>query len=178
MSGLDLIMDYAAEKYPDYKIIPIDHKDIVFEERIRMNCFYCGKYNSCWKCPPNLPKDLDFKKMFGEFDNIALVYRNFPITSETFSTVRRDSSVALHNTLLDLEGFLWQNNNSTALSFIGGSCKLCKNGCGKDRCNNPYKARTPIEATGVNIVSTIAKYGVEVNFPPEDHITRIGMILW
>ncbi len=25
---------------------------LVFEECVKMNCFYCGKYNISWKCPP------------------------------------------------------------------------------------------------------------------------------
>jgi len=48
---------------------------------------------------------------------------------------------------LKMEKLLWEKNNSTAISFIGGSCKLCKNGCGSDKCNNPYMARSPLEAT-------------------------------
>lgn len=35
--------------------------DCVFEENVKMNCFYCGKYANNWKCPPNLP-NVDYKK--------------------------------------------------------------------------------------------------------------------
>ena len=42
-----------------------------------------------------------------------------------------------------------------AISFIGGSCKLCKNGCAKDKCNNPGMARIPLEATGVNVIKSL-----------------------
>ena len=84
----------------------------------------------------------------------------------------------LHHTILDLEKYLWDNNNSTAISFIGGSCKLCKNGCGSEHCNNPYKARSPLEATGLNVVKTAEKCGIDINFPPDGAIIRIGMILY
>ncbi len=172
------LLEHVAEKYPEYIVVPIKFEDLVFEERVKMNCFYCGKYNVCWKCPPKIPSSIDFQKLYAEYDNLALVYCKYYFTEDTYNTVRNDSSVELHTTLLKLESFLWENNNSTAISFIGGSCKLCKNGCGKERCNNPYKARSSIEATGVNVVKTAAKYGIEINFPPKEFIMRMGMILW
>ena len=64
------------------------------------------------------------------------------------------------------------------LSYIGGSCRLCKSGCGKDRCNNPYLARIPLEATGVNVVESARKYGISIEFPVKEFLIRIGLILW
>ena len=171
------LLDDLQTKYPDINGVWIDQHDIVFEERIKMNCYYCGKYNVCWKCPPKLP-DLDYRKMFAEFDNAALIYLRLVFTEETFHDVRVDSSVLLHKALLDMEKFLWDHGNPTAISFIGGSCKLCKNGCGKERCNDPYRARSPIEATGVNVLKIIEKYGIDISFPPKEYLTRIGLLLW
>lgn len=172
----DMLYD-LKDKYPDIKGVWIDKCDFVFEERIKMNCYYCGKYNVCWKCPPKLP-DIDYPKMFTEFDNAALIYIKLPFSEETFADVRVESSVSLHKALLDMEKYLWNHNNSTALSFIGGSCKLCKNGCGKERCNDPYRSRSPVEATGLNVLKIAEKYGIEILFPPKDVLTRIGLLLW
>jgi predicted metal-binding protein len=55
---------------------------------------------------------------------------------------------------------------------------LCKNGCGADKCNNPYLSRAPVEATGLNVLKTAAKYGIDIIFPPKETMFRIGMILW
>lgn len=88
------------------------------------------------------------------------------------------SSVTLHKLLLELEKWLYNHNSSNAISFIGGSCKLCKGGCGKDRCNNPYMSRSPIEATGINIVKSMKQYGVAVDFPTNQMLKRIGLLLW
>lgn len=177
MDGQEILTSYAAEQFPEYIIVPIKCEDIVFEERVKMNCFYCGKYNVSWKCPPRIPS-LDYKKMFSEFNHIALVYCKYYFNEENYSLVRNESSIELHKTLLKFEKFLWDNDNSTSLSFIGGSCKLCKNGCGKEHCNNPYKARSPMEATGMNVVATAEKYDIKISFPPKDYIIRMGMILW
>lgn len=176
MGKTDLI-SYVSQNFPQYKAVQISHTDLVFEERVRMNCFYCGKWNANWRCPPRIP-DIDFKKLFAEYENLALVYCRYPFTEETYNTVRSESTVMLHSTLLELEKYLWECNHPTAISFIGGSCKLCKNGCGKERCNNPYKARSPLEATGMNVVKTAAKAGIEIEFPPNGSIIRLGMIVW
>lgn len=177
MNITDKLISHISEQYPEYKAVPVQHSDLVFEERVRMNCFYCGKWNMSWKCPPKIP-EIDFIKMFSEYENLAFVYCRYPFTKENYNTVRTESSVMLHHTLLKLEKFLWDCNNATAISFIGGSCKLCKNGCGSERCNNPYNARSPLEATGLNVIKTAKKCGIEINFPPDGAIIRIGMILY
>ena len=65
----------------------IDVADLVFEERVKMNCYYCGRYNSNWKCPPKLP-DIDYPKMFQEFDYCAVVYVKVPFDKDTYADLR------------------------------------------------------------------------------------------
>lgn len=176
----DLLNELSKQISDDkqkYYMVPIESSNLVFEERVKFNCFYCGKYNNCWKCPPKIP-DINFRKMFSEYNNSAFVYGRFGFDDTNYQTVRNESSVLLHKALLKLEKLLWNENNSTAISFIGGSCKLCKNGCGKEKCNNPYLARSPIEATGINVILSAKKYGIDIDFPPKDFIIRIGLILW
>lgn len=171
-----MLLDVIQKGY-DIKGLEIDSSSLIFEERIRMNCFYCGKYNVSWKCPPKLP-DIDYKKMLSEFENSAMIYVQILLQNKDYDTIREFSSVHLHRALLECEKWLYQHNNSTALSFIGGSCKLCKNGCAKDKCANPYQARTPVEALGINIIKSAAQYGIDITFPPEKYMTRIGLLLW
>lgn len=172
----DLLLK-TKDKFPEILYKKICISDIVFEQRVVMNCFYCEKYNKNWKCPPKIP-DINYKDMFNEYDNAMLLYVKIPFVKNTYDEVRTSSSILLHKALLFLEKQLWGSNNSMAISFIGGSCKLCKNGCGKDACNNPHMARTPLEGTGVNVLKTVSKYGIDINFPPKDEMVRIGMILW
>ena len=49
------------ETYPLIQGQVINPKKIVFEERVKMNCFYCGRYGNNWRCPPHIP-DVDYKK--------------------------------------------------------------------------------------------------------------------
>ena len=159
------------------KAIVIEKETLDFEERVKMNCFYCGKYNSNWKCPPKIPM-IDYRKMLNEFENAAFIYTESRMDTADFNTIRNNSSVYLHRAMLECEKWLYEHNHSMALSFIGGSCKLCKNGCAPGQCANPYQARTPIEALGINVVKSAGKYGIEIKFPPEEKLIRIGLLLW
>lgn len=173
----ELLIEYIHNTYPKLEIVQIKPSELVFEENVKMNCFYCGRYNSNWRCPPKLP-DVDFEKMMTEYEIGMFVIVKLKFDDSNYADVRSESSTTLHKILLDLEKKLWNINSSTAISFIGGSCKLCKNGCGKERCNKPYMSRSPIEATGVNVVKSAAKYGIDITFPPKEYIMRVGLLLW
>ncbi|MBR2215360.1 MAG: DUF2284 domain-containing protein [Selenomonadaceae bacterium] len=153
-------------------------KDVVFEENVKMNCYYCSKYNSNWRCPPNIP-DIDYEKMFSEFDKGLLIKLEYQVkTYDSFSDLRRVSSNTLHKTLLMLEKWLWERGKSNAISFGAGSCKLCKDGCGKDKCKNPGLSRCSLEAVGVHVVKTCAMANIPIYFPPTDVLARVGLVMW
>ena len=174
----DELLKYLHTVNSDAEGILVDPKKLIFEENVKMNCFYCGRYNNNWKCPPNLP-DIDYERMVAEFDVGLAVMLTFSIEHPgEYDRIRNDSSVILHRLLLDLEKWLYQHNSSNALSFIGGGCKLCKGGCGKEKCNNPYMSRSPVEATGINIIKSMRQYGISVDFPADKVLRRIGLLLW
>lgn len=168
------IINVVKKEYANIQIVEIDKNDIVFEESVKMNCFYCAKYNNNFKCPPNIPQ-INFVKMISEYEHVFIVYTKFKI--DDVERTRRESSIYLHNAMIAMEKELWKHNNSTALSFIGGSCKLCANGCDDKKCRNPYLARTPVEALGINIIKTVRKYGIKVYFYNIKEMLRIGMLL-
>lgn len=177
MDDFEDMLNYTRNKGFDIQGKIVDSKKLIFEERVKMNCFYCGRYNVNWKCPPKLPQ-IDGKKMLSEFDHTAFIWVVMPIEENNFAAVRNDSSLILHRALLECEKWLWKHNNSTALSFIGGSCKLCKNGCAPNRCANPYQSRSPIEALGINVVKSAELFGITVHFPPTEYMMRLGLLLW
>ena len=155
----------------------IEPSMLVFEERVRLQCFHCSKYGVNWTCPPKIP-DIDYRQLILEYDHTLLVYCRMSFTKENFTTVRRDSTNLVHRTLLEAEKRLWENNYPLAISFIGGSCKLCVQGCDPHRCRHPTLARIPIEATGVNVIKTAATVGLSIDFPPQDYLFRVGLLGW
>lgn len=178
MVGIQEIIAAVREKFPNIEGVSINTSELVFEERVKMSCFNCGRYSTNWKCPGNMPQNIDYKAMVNEFENAAFVYLKLPLTESNYNDVRNESSVMLHKAILAMEKVLYDRNCSLVASFIGGSCKLCKNGCGTERCNNPYKSRSPVEAIGVNVVKSASKYGIDISFPPKEYMIRIGLILW
>ena len=178
MITLMQLNEMIQKQYPQIELLPARPDSFYFEKRVLMNCFYCKNYNLNWKCPPRIP-DIDYQKMFMEFDNGAFVKLQMPLSPETFQEVRTRSTNTLHHAMLELEKILWEHDHPAALSFIGGSCKLCKDGCGTERCRNPYLARIPLEATGVNVLKTVEEQtGIHITFPPKEHMVRIGLLLW
>lgn len=172
------LLEFVMQQNSLVEIVFMNPNDLVFEENVKMNCFYCGKYGNNWRCPPNLP-DIDYIKMFSEYDEGAFISLSYEIErNEQYEEVRNESSIALHKILLAVERWMWEHNRSTAISFGAGSCKLCKGGCGKEKCNNPYMSRSPLEATGVNVVKSAKKYGIDISFPTKKRMIRIGLIVW
>lgn len=158
-------------------IIRIDVNDLSFEERVSMKCFYCSKYDTKWTCPPRIPK-LDYRKVISEYENAAFVKCSMEFSENNFNDIRNKSTNELHKSMLYLEKVLWDLNYPMCLTFIGGSCKLCKNGCAKDKCRNPKLKRIPIEAIGVNVIKTLEKYNESIDFTIKNIINRYGLILW
>lgn len=157
-------------------LICIDKEKFIFEDRVALNCFYCSKYNTKWTCPPRIPK-LNYFKILQEYDNIAILKYERNFTKDEFDLVRTESTNEVHKILLALERYLYQHNNSLAISFIGGSCKLCKT-CGKEKCNNPGMARIPLEATGINVIKSLSNIGINIEFPLKNRFYRFGLIAW
>lgn len=172
------LLAYLRQCNPNADGVLMDPKDLIFEEVVKQNCYYCGRYGTNWRCPPNLP-NVDYPKMMAEFDCGLFVTLSYDCENQdAYVAARTESSVVLHKLLLNLEKWMYQHNAPTAISFIGGSCKLCKGGCGKDRCNNPYLSRSPLEATGVNIIKSAKRYGIDIRFPAEPTLKRLGLLLW
>lgn len=174
---IEILRKYINTKFKELRIkeLPIDA--MVFEERVKQKCFHCKNYNRKWTCPPRM-NHIDYLKLFSEYENCAVIYCEMSVTAENFESMRNKTTNTVHRALLYLEQQLYNHNESMALSFIGGSCKLCKNGCGKDGCVNPYLSRTPWEATGCNVIKTLDKIGIKVKFPITDTLCRYGIILW
>ena len=92
--------------------------------------------------------------------------------------MRNKTTNKVHQCLLMLEKYLWDNNYPLCITLIGGCCKLCRNGCAEDVCKNKGLARIPIEATGINVIDSLKNINIDIKFPIIDNLSRCGMILW
>lgn len=172
------VISHIKEKYPQIKTIELDKTDFIFENRIKLKCFHCAKYKTSWTCPPNIP-GIDYRELINEYEHLIVLYLEMPFQNEEdFQEVRKQTSVSLHKTILEIEKFLYESDFTLYNSFIGGSCKLCKNGCAPDKCRNPYLSRIPMEATGINVIETLRRKGIDIHFPPKEKLYRFGLIMF
>ncbi len=157
----------------------VDISNIKIENKVKLQCFHCKNYKNKWTCPPKIPT-IDYLELFHEYNNAAIVYCKMPFrTKEEFNIIRVESTNLLHRAMLELEEILYKNNSPMAVSFIGGSCKLCKDGCSEESCRYPDLSRIPLEATGVNVIALMKEtLDINVVFPPKDYLYRIGLLLW
>ena len=165
-AALDLGATQAFAVLPD---------DVIFDDRAKLQCFNCRNYNKKLTCPPNIP-DLNYKEMISRYIKGLLVVVKMEFSEETFERVRMESTNKLHNILLKLEKIAFNQDNYFTTSFIGGSCKLCPDGCSSS-CRYPEKARIPVEALGINVVKTVKRFGLELKFPVKDYLYRIGLLM-
>lgn len=157
---------------------PIAPGAFVFDDRAKLKCYFCPKYGRNYRCPPNIP-DLDYPDIIHrQCAKAALFCYEQKFDGEITPESRRRSSQALHGAVLKAEDILWRHNYPLAISFIGGSCKLCGCACGDDGCERPEESRIMLEAIGVDITATAAAVGVRIVYPPKGSYTRVGAVLW
>lgn len=178
MSIEEEVQKYLKLKSPYLYCKKVNVKNIQMEERVRLQCFHCQKYNKKWTCPPKI-NQFDFRKIYEEYENAMVVYCEIPFEGkEEYERVRNESTNLVHRSLLDIEKILYDNNESLAISFIGGSCKLCKT-CDEKGCRLPHLSRIPLEATGVNVIKFIKReLNMDIVFPLDKYMYRFGLILW
>lgn len=178
---MDEIIDKIKKKFINEhtEILDFDLSKIVFEEKVKLKCFQCKNYGVKHTCPPKINM-VNYQKVFQECTYALLIKVEFRYTdSFEFDIVRTKSTNYLHKILLSMEKVFWENNNSMVISFIGGSCKLCKDGCDDEKCRHPESARIPWEATGVNIVKTLKESNnIVIDFSDNGILNRYGIIAW
>jgi predicted metal-binding protein len=155
----------------------IRSSQLVFEEKVRLKCSQCMRYGVNWSCPPKIPQ-LDYPRIISECDNLIFLYCSMPFNESDFETIRAKSTNLLHRSILSVEQLLWNSGFPLSISFIGGSCKICPEGCDPVSCRHPDKMRIPLEATGVNVVKSAENVGLKIVFPPVGFLLRVGLMGW
>lgn len=130
----------------------VDVSDIIFSPNVVAACEknYCGKYNTCWTCPPALG-DLDSLKKKYEKYKKALVFTTKSLLEDSFDFEGMMTARAEHdktqNVIVDSLGL----EDCTLLG--AGGCTICEKCTYPDApCRFPEKVITSVEANGINVV--------------------------
>ncbi|MBS4540127.1 DUF2284 domain-containing protein [Clostridium sp. D2Q-11] len=169
--------DYISRGIEIYEIEP---SEIIFDDSIRDYCKEnkCGRYNKNFMCPPRIGTVEEYKEIIKSYNKgyILLIKDiiNKPNINDHYNSQKK-----LHQIVLEVEEKLISNGYNKSLGFIAGECKLCSP-CklveGYNECIHPNKARTSLEAVGVNVVETMKTKGIEIIFGTKN-ITWVGVVL-
>jgi len=157
----------------------LNPSDVIFDVRARFKCLSCKRYGQKCTCPPNIPDIGYFKALFSSYHWALFIGIKRKMKPKEWKAVGRESSRTLHKMLLELEKQAFNRGCVFAISFIGGSCKMCETKTCSLPCKNPSVGRMPIEATGVNVVETCKRLDIDLRFPVvlDKIFWRVGLLL-
>jgi predicted metal-binding protein len=153
---------------------------LVPDERIRGYCAEnrCGSYDANHMCPPRVGWLEEVQAVLQDFTWGVLLQcsRKVDVANDHEGVIR--TKLDFHRLVLRLERRLSKRGTTHVWGLIGGNCELCRTCTAiEDKpCRHPDKARTSLEAIGVDVVAVLGKLGLDGQFHP-DRITWTGCIL-
>ena len=162
------------------KVIKAD--DIVVrEEVISVGCAGCPEYGNNLMCPPVVPPPAEFLKTLSTYSKGILMQLTAELQSDPSEVGYGEAylqAVRLHFAVCAVEsrgrvlGFL------RSTGYIAGCCRLCGACPGMgEKCRNPEKARSSMEANGINVIETCANVGWKLQFPVSKKVAWTGLVL-
>ncbi|MFZ5650698.1 MAG: DUF2284 domain-containing protein [Bacillota bacterium] len=143
----------------------------------RVECGECPEYGRNLSCPPLIPPPHHFFNGLPVYKQGLLLQLDGPGISHPENIFSYSSK--LHTIVLELETHLWETGYQKVKGLISGCCKLCR--CcpppGKP-CRFPDRARSSMEAVGINVVSTCEKAGMPLVFPVGETARWTGLLLF
>jgi len=154
---------------------------LVPEQRIRNYCVEnrCGSYNANYMCPPRIGSLEEIGvRLQGFSQGVLLRYsRPLDVANDREGVIR--TKLEFHRLILRLERRLRRRGMTQLWGLIGGNCELCRTCAAvEDKpCGHPEKARTSLEAIGIDVVGLQERLGLDGKFHP-DRITWTGCVLF
>lgn len=154
----------------------ISPKNLVFKQKVRESCKQCKNYGFKATCPPYIADISYYEKLLKSYKYCVLCFDIFEAEQENWKECGKNSSLAIHKFILKRQKGLIRAGYYFYALFGAGSCKLCDN-C-TIPCRNPQNSLIPLEGTGIDVVETMKKYGVNIKFPVNSNFYRIGAIFY
>ncbi|NLI63076.1 MAG: DUF2284 domain-containing protein [Methanosarcinaceae archaeon] len=177
----------TAYKNGAHDAYAVSVRDIVVDERVRLKCLIpvCKHYGDL-VCPPNVPTPEEFKKYLEKYKFgviISTVYNNPPkpkslASSDDVSKEIRKKAKELSEILLKMEAESIKMGYRFSIGLTGGSCTYCEECPGTGfKCEHPYLARPSMEAVGIDVVGTLEKIGINLEFPVSNNVKWWGLLI-
>ncbi|MBC8458024.1 MAG: DUF2284 domain-containing protein [Deltaproteobacteria bacterium] len=186
------------------RVKPIKVCNIVVDERVRLKCTVplCIYYGKNLMCPPNVMEVEEFKKLMAKYTYAILIQFEKSFSEEMLKIIdehenletlflndkfdecfKKSLSPAL--SILDeiisrVEAKAFMLGHKIAVGYNVGPCVLCDECIDvhtSEPCRHPYKARTSMEAMGINVFETAKKIGFEFEQPAKNIAVFNGLVL-
>ncbi|MCL2287512.1 MAG: DUF2284 domain-containing protein [Firmicutes bacterium] len=157
--------------------------DVTFSREFRDACAQniCGKYGTCWMCPPDVG-DIDEMIAYAkDYENI-MVFQSIGQLEDSFDFEGMQEAAVMHNalTLAVAEGVVEMNVSSKKPLVLGaGACHICRRCTKLDKapCAHPNKAIPSLEAYGIAVSELAAVSGMKY-INGENTVTYFGAVLY
>ena len=200
---LNILTDLALELGAT-RAKPIKVSNVVVDERIRLKCTVplCIFYGKNLMCPPNVVEVAEFKKFLAEYSYGILIQFEKSFSEEMLKIISEHKDIEslflndefdecfkkslspalnkLDEIICRLEAKSFMLGHKIAVGYNVGPCMLCDECIDirtSESCRHPYKARTSMEAMGINVFETAKKVGLEFEQPAKDKAVFNGLVL-
>jgi len=144
------------------------------DDRVIAKCVYpkCGNYGTSANCPPYAMDIEKARKVIRRFRYALFIWMKVP--SEDIAGPEGTRKVApwlrkMHEIVAKIEAEAYYDGYKLALGFSGGSCKVafcpgaeCSALVPGQACRHPLRARSAMEAVGIDVMDLAAKVGLDV----------------
>ena len=112
----------------------------------------CGKYGTCWTCPPGVGAYQELEKKIKTYENAAIFTCKYPLEDAFDFEGMMDAQTAATQILYGIMDKMREEGEAFWALGCGG-CSLCKKCTYPDApCRFPEKAVVSVEACGINVV--------------------------
>ena len=146
---IDKILQAANGRIHQWAVVEV--KDIEFSEEVVAACRanYCGNYNKSWMCPPHVGTLEELKSRYTAY-RYAFVFTTRHEVEDSFDIEGMFAARLVHDEVEDLIRPCLPEN---ARVLGAGGCNVCKQCAYPEPCRFPEKAKSSVEACGINVVS-------------------------
>jgi predicted metal-binding protein len=157
----------AGAKIIKSEIVPI-------QDRVVAKCAYpkCSFYGTCANCPPHAMSAEQIRKIVAEYRYAIFLWIELPPESfagPDIDKAIRPMQIKMHELVSKIEAAAFYDGYVLALGFSGGSCKNafcpdleCTALKPGQSCRFPFKARSAMEAVGINVMALATRLGLDI----------------
>ena len=157
----------------------IDPAQIPFAQSVADACQanLCGRYGSCWTCPPGVGHWMDLEKQVKSYQKAVVFSCKYEL-EDWFDLEGMDAAALRARQCLKE---IMENLRRDGISFLAlgcGSCNICSECTYPDApCRFPEEAIVSVEACGINVVQLSKDIGIRYN-NGENTVTYFSIILY